>query len=159
MTIGANDAIWKFGTQDEVTSGTPAAISSNGYGKADQGGTVAWTNDDDSIFASAVLKAAFSTTMPTVGSISLYAHVLNVQSTNDPPAPSANYPHILVGTFGIDFGTTAGTNFYTAIPEIRIPQLASGQAIDWYIRNDGTGQSIAASWQLWITPKTPGPHG
>ena len=84
MAIGTNDAIWKFGTQDEVTSGTPATIADGAYGKADQGASVAWTNSDDAPYGAAVLKCQFDTTMPTAGSVDLYAHVLNIQSTNDP---------------------------------------------------------------------------
>lgn len=159
MTITTNDAIWKFGTQDEVTSGTPATVASNAYGLADQAGTVAWTNDDDAPYGSAVLKCQFDTTMPTTGSISLMARLLNVQSTNDAGAPDANYDTVHVGTFPIDFGVANDTDFYTVIPHFEMPQAGAAQAIDWYIRNDGTGQTIGSSWQLWITPKALGPHG
>lgn len=157
MAIATDDAIWKFGTQDAVHSGTPATIASNAYGKADQGATINWTNDDDAMFGSAVFIGQFAT-MPTVGSLSLYARVLNVQGTNDQPEPDADYPHVLCGTFPIDFGATAATNFVSTIPEFRVPQVVAGQAIDWYIRNDGTGQTLSASWQLYIAPKSPGPH-
>jgi hypothetical protein len=158
MSIGTDDAILKFGTQAEVTSGTPATIASNAYGKADQAGTVAWTNADDAETAAAVLKCQFDTTMPTVGRIGLYAHLLNVQSTNDLQVPSANFPHVFCGVFPIPFNVAADTDFYTAIPDFIIPSLASAQAIDWYLRNDSTGQTIGVSWQLWITPKAVGPH-
>ena len=104
MTIAVNDAILKFGTQDEVTSGTPATISDNGFGKADQGGTVNYTNDDDAPLGAAVLKVQFDTTMPTVGTIGLYAHVLNIEGTNDPGVPDANNKQIFEGSFIIDFG-------------------------------------------------------
>ena len=157
MAISTDDAVWKFGTQDEVTSGTPATIATTAYGKADQAGTAAWTNSDNAPYGSAVLKAQFDTTMPTVGTIELFAHLLNVQSTNDVGAPDANNPLVHVGGFEIDFGIAADTDFYMILPEFEMPQAGNAQAIDWYLKNEGTGQTIGVSWQLWITPKALGP--
>lgn len=157
MAISTNDAILKFGTQDEVTSGTPATIADGAYGKADQGASVSWTNTDDSPYGSAVLKCQFDTTMPTAGSIRLLAHLLNVQSTNDLNAPDANFPFIPIGTFPIDFGVANDVNFYTAIPFFQMPSMYTASAIDWYLHNNGTSQTIGVSWQLWITPTAFGP--
>lgn len=158
MAISTDASIWFFGTQDEVTSGTPATIANDAYGKADQGASVNWTNDDDSTHGSAVLKCQFDTTMPTVGRIGLYAHLLNVQSTNDAGAPDANFPHYFVGSFPIDYAIAADTDFYTVIPLFELPQAGAAQAIDWYLKNDNTSQTLGVSWQLWITPKSFGPH-
>ena len=158
MAIGTNDGIFKFGTQDEVTSGTPATIATNVFGKADQGASVNWTNDDDAPLGSAVLKVQFDTTMPTVGSIGLYAHVLNIQSTNDPGVPDgSNDIAGFVGSFPIDFGVANDVDFYTYIENFQMPALGAAQAIDWYLFNNATGQTIGVSWQLWITPKALGP--
>lgn len=154
MAIATGDIILKFGTQDEVTSGTPATIADDAYGKADQGATVNWTNSDNAPNGSAVLKAQFDTTMPTVGSIELFAHLLNVQSTNDVGAPDANNPLVWVGGFDIDFGIAADTDFYMILPDFEMPQAGDAQAIDWYLKNAATGQTLGVSWQLWITPKT-----
>jgi hypothetical protein len=158
MAISTDEGILFFGTQDEVTSGTPATIASNAYGKADQGATVNWTNDDDAPHASAVLKCQFDTTMPTVGSIALYARLLNVQSTNDVEVPDANNTVEFVGAFKIDFGVANDVDFYAAIPFFNLPCITASQAIDWYIHNQGTSQTIGVSWQLWITPMAFGPH-
>ena len=158
MAIGTDAAVVFFGTQDEVTSGTPATIASNAFGKADQGASVNWSNDDDVRYGAAVLKCQFDTTMPTIGSLDLYAHLLNVQSTNDTNAPDANFQVVFCGSFQIDFGVANDTDFYTVIPEFDIPMIGSDQDIDWYIKNNGTGQTMGQSWQLWITPKTDGPH-
>ena len=157
MAISTNDAILKFGTQDEVTSGTPATISDNGFGKADQGGTVNYTNDDNAPLGAAVLKVQFDTTMPTVGIIGLYAHVLNIEGTNDPGVPDANNKQTFVGSFLIDFGVANDVDFYTYIELFRMPGLGAAQAIDWYLENAATAQTIGVSWQLWITPITEGP--
>lgn len=156
MAIGTDDAVLKIGTQTEVTSGTPAAISSGAFGLADQGGTVAWANADDVELAAAVLKCQFAT-MPTVGSIGLYARLLDVQSTNDLAAPASNFPAIFCGSFPINFGAGNATNFWTVIHEFAIPIITTAQKIDWYLKNEATAQTISASWQLWITPKAFGP--
>lgn len=157
MAIATNDAILKFGTPDEVTSGTPATIATDTFGKADQAASVAWTNDDDAPLAAAVLKVQFDTTMPTVGTIGLYAHVLNIEGTNDPGVPDASNEQTFVGSFLIDFGVANDVDFYTYIELFRLPGIGTAQAIDWYLKNEGTAQTIGVSWQLWITPITEGP--
>jgi hypothetical protein len=158
MAISTDAGIWFPGTQDEVTSGTPATISSGSFGKADQGASVAWTNADDAPWAAAVLKCQFDTTMPTAGAIHLYAHLLNIQSTNDTGAPDANYPHRWCAWFPIDFGVSADTDFYTETGIFALPMHTTAQAVDWYIENRGTSQTLGVSWQLWITPLSLGPH-
>lgn len=157
MTIDVNDAILKFGTQDEVTSGTPATIASNAFGKADQGATVNYTNDDNAPLGAAVLKVQFDTTMPAVGTIGLYAHLLNIEGTNDPGVPDTNNKQTFVGSFLIDFGVANDVDFYTYIELFRMPMIGAAQAIDWYLENAATAQTIGVSWQLWITPITEGP--
>lgn len=157
MAIEINDAILKFGTQDEVTSGTPATIASNAFGKADQGATVNYTNDDNTPLGAAVLKVQFDTTMPTVGTIGLFAHLLNIEGTNDPGVPDANNEQTFVGSFLIDFGVANDVDFYTYIELFRMPMIGSAQVIDWYLKNEATAQTIGVSWQLWITPITEGP--
>lgn len=158
MAISTDAGIWFFGTQDEVTSGTPATIADDGFGPADQGASVNWTNDDEATDGSAVLKCQFDTTMPTVGNILLYAHLLNVQGTNATGVPDANNELVLVGAFPIDFGVANDTDFYTVIPNFQMPQAGAAQAINWYLKNNATGQTLGVSWQLWITPKVIGPH-
>lgn len=158
MAITTDDNILKFGTQDEVTSGTPATISSGSFGKADQGASVNYTNDDDATMGAAVLKNQFDTTMPTVGSIELYAHLIDVQSTNDTGVPDANNPTLYIGTFPIDFGVANDVDYFSTIPRFSMPNIGTAQRIDWYILNQGTSQTIGVSWQLFITPISEGPH-
>ena len=157
MAISTNDAILKFETQEEVTSGTPATIANNLFGKADQGASVNFTNSNDAPLAAAVLKVQFDTTMPTIGTIGLYAHLLNIEGTNDPGVPDASNEQTFVGSFLIDFGILADVDFYTYIELFRIPSIGAAQAIDWYLKNEGTAQTIGVSWQLWITQITEGP--
>lgn len=158
MAITTDDVILKFGTQDEITTGTPGTISDNSFSVAGDVDST-WANDDDAPFGAAVLKCQFDTTMPTEGFIGLYARLLNIQGTNDENAVDSNFLGHPVGAFEIDFGVANDVDFYTAIPLFRMPMVKSGQEIEWYIKNEETGQTIGSSWQLWITPISAGPHG
>ena len=117
MAIGTNDTIQKWGTQDQIDDGSTATVASGAFSEASS----SWTNDDDAPFAQFVLECQFDTTMPTVGSIDLYARPLNVQSTNDPGAPDTSNYNFFIGTFPIDFGVSNDVNFFTVIPKAELP--------------------------------------
>lgn len=156
MAIGTNDTIWKFGTQDEVTTGTTSTVATTAFSDSDD--TAAWTNDDDAPWASATLKYQFDTTFPTAGSIGLYATLKDVQSTNDEVDNSDGYHFLGVfRRFGTS-GQTADVDYYATIPLIELPQASASQVILFKIKNELTGQTIGTGWQLWITPKSYGPH-
>ena len=157
MTIGADSVIVFFGTQDQVDDGSTSTITNNAFSAAADVST--WTNDDDAPLGAAVLECQFDTTMPTVGSIGLFAHLLNVQGTNESGVPDGSNEHVHVGTFRIDFGVAADVNFFTIIPLFQMPMVKASQEVDWYLKNEGTGQTIGIDWNLWITPLTHGPHG
>lgn len=137
----------------DSTAGTIADDAFSVAGDVDS----AWANDDDTQWGAALLKCQFDGTMPTIGSIGLYARLLDIDGANDMPIPDANYPHIFVDTFPIDFGVAADTDFYTMIPLFQMPMYQTSQIIEWYLKNDGTGQTIGAAWSLWVTPITLGP--
>ena len=155
MTIGT-DALIKFsGTQDQVDSSS-GSVANDAFSVA--GDVSDWTNDDDSPGAFFTLRAQFAT-MPTVGSISLHCAVLNIQSTNDESdVDSSNDGHFL-GEFKIDFGIGNATNFYAGlhVPELP-PGIATSQIYRFFIKNNGTSQTVTAGWGLWVTPTTHGPH-
>lgn len=156
MAISTDAAILFFGTEDQIDS-TAGTIADNTFSVAGDVDST-WSNDDDAPLGAALLKCQFDTTMPTVGSIGLHARLLDVDGTSDMPIPSANYPHIYVGTFPIDFGVANDVDFYTMIPLFQMPMYQTSQIIEWYLKNDGTGQTIGAAWSLWVTPITQGPH-
>lgn len=157
MVISTNDSILKFGTQDEVTSGTPAAAANNIFSKADQGASVNWTNGEDAPLGSAVLECTFAT-KATQGTVGLYARLFDMNSDGDDTnVPDADYPQIFVGSFVVDHNVANATAQRIIIPLFDMPSVESGQRIDWYIKNDSTSQTINASWRLWITPRTEGP--
>jgi len=156
MAIDGEDFIGKFGTQDQLDDGTTSTIADDAFSVAAD--ISAWTNDDDAPYAAFVLECQFDTTMPTVGSIDLYARPLNVQSTNEPGLPDANHKSVYLGSFPIDFGVANDTNFFTLIPFANLPNFQTSQQFEFYLHNNNTGQTIGVDWNLWVTPLALGPH-
>ena len=156
MTIGTNDSIPKFGTQDQVDDGTTSTIANNAFSVAAD--ITTWTNDEDAPFAKFILECQFDTTMPTVGIIDLFGRPLDIQSTNEPGEPDANHELTWIGAFPIDFGVAADTNFFTHC-SVDLTELLfqTSQTIDFYLRNNATGQTIGVDWNLWIQPWAWGP--
>ena len=150
MAISTDAAIHFFGTQDTLGTSS-AAVADAAFSVA--GDLSTWTNDDDAPQASVVLLANYSSA-PDAGSvINLYLRPLNIQSTNDQDIPDANFQHAYVGGFPVNDVTTAQ---YVAI-EISLPNTVTSQQYEFYVENQ-TGQSLPAGWDIYVTPKTIGPH-
>ena len=150
MAIGTDAAIHFFGTQDTLGTSS-AAVPDAAFSIASDLST--WTNDDDAPMASVVLLADY-TAAPDAGSvINLYLRPLNIQSTNHQDIPDANFLHTYVGSFPVNDVTTAQ---YVAI-DITLPNTVTSQQYEFYVENQ-TGQSLPAGWDIYVTPKTIGPH-
>jgi hypothetical protein len=151
MAIGTGDAVEKFGTADDVTGGTSGAVVNNAFSAI--GDVSDWTNDDDAVYGSAIFEGQFGTA-PTAGStIDLYARLDAMAGpAADSPDPDANFPWVYLGTFQVDASTVR-----QHLPiEIPLPNTKTSQVYNFVIRNNGTGQTISANWQLWIIPKAIG---
>lgn len=156
MAILTNDLVEKFGTQVSVDDGSTSLIASGAFSVA--GDITQFTNSDNVLYASFVLECNFSVAPGDgVGGIDLYAHVKDVQSTNDASVPSANNKNIYVGSFPIDWDAGSGVTFRTVIDNGRLPNIVPSQKIDFYLHNNATAQSIAATWAMWISTKAIGP--
>ncbi|MGR3220769.1 MAG: hypothetical protein ACUZ8H_13275 [Candidatus Anammoxibacter sp.] len=150
MAIGADAAIEFFGTQDTLGTSS-SAVANNAFSVAVDLST--WVNDDDAPQASIVLLANFSVAPDTNSVINLFLRPLNIQSTNDGDVPDANFLHIFVGSFPLNDVTTAQ---YINI-QISLPNNATSQNYEFYVENK-SGQSLPAGWDIFVTPKTLGPH-
>lgn len=150
MAIAADAAIEFFGTQDTLGTSS-AAVADAAFSIA--GDLSTWTNDDDAPQASVVLLANFSVAPDANSSINLYLRPIDVQSTNDGDVPDANFQHIYVGSFPLNDVTTAQ---YITI-QISLPNNATSQDYEFYVENQ-SGQSLPAAWDIFVTPKTIGPH-
>ena len=156
MTISTNATIFFDGTQDPLDDGTTSTIAADAFSVAADVQT--WTNDDDAPLGSFVLECQFNTTMPTVGGIDLFAHLLNIRSTSEPGVPDTSNLTLYIGSFVIDFGVANDVNFFSEISLAQLPTHKSSQEIDFYLRNRGTGQTMGQDWNLWVTPIAQGPH-
>ena len=146
MAISTGDAILKYANSWVLaSSGTPAQIGNNAFVIADQGGTALWTNTEDVRYAAAVLECTFAIAA-TAGNIELHALLKAVDGTNDSPTPSADYLGGYVAAFQPEYNTNAIRRL--VIAELQLPSPNSSQRIDWYVRNNGTGQNINSGWAL-----------
>ena len=150
MAISTGAAIEFFGTQDTLGT-TSAAVANNAFSIA--GDLSTWVNDDDAPQASVILLANFSVAPTANSSINLYLRLLDIQSTNDQDVPDANFQHTYVGSFPLNDVTTAQ---YIAI-DISLPNTVTSQNYEFYVENK-SGQSLPAGWDIYVTPKTLGPH-
>ena len=96
-----------------------------------------------------VLTCTFGTA-PTEGtSIALYARPLDIDGTSDAEPPEATRPTVFIGTFTVNNVTTSQAIVMNGIVAERVPRKA-----DYYLHNNGTGQSISAGWKLTVTPRS-----
>ena len=80
---------------------------------------------------------------------------MNVASTNDEEAPDVtNFLHRYMGSFPHNNPSVA-VQYSTII--VALPNTYTSQVYNFYIVNN-TGQTIADTWDLTITPITYGPH-
>lgn len=140
----ANEVEWTYASQVTLED-SGASAASDAFVAADDA-DLAVANHYDYPFADFVLKCDFGAAVNGTSVVNLYRRDLNIDSTNDAPAPSDSCPHLLVGVFVIPSGTSA-TGYY---PCTDVP-LAKD--CEFYIENK-SNQSISAGWDLKATPKT-----
>ena len=150
MAIGTDSAVNFFGTQDTLGTSS-ASVADAAFSIASDLST--WTNDDDAPMASVTLEITYALSPDANSSVNLYLRTLNVESTNDGDVPDANFQHMYVGSFPVNDVTT---NQYITI-DITLPNYKTSSEFEFYIENS-TGQTIQASWDIYVTPKTIGPH-
>lgn len=148
MAIAADSAIVFFGTQGTVTTST-AAVSDGAMSAQED----TWTNDDDAPLASIVFSGTYSVAPTASSAVDLFARLLNIQSTSDADTPDSNLSHVYLGSFPLNDVTSAQ---YVAI-DVYLPNTVTSQQYEFYIKNNA-GQTLSAGWNLYVTPKTYGPH-
>jgi len=96
-----------------------------------------------------VLAAAYASG-PTEGTtLALIARLLNIDSTNDAEAPEASRQDRFIGNFTVNNVTSTQ---YMELVAYNLPREA-----DYYIANNGTGQTVSSGWSLKVTPMTRAP--
>lgn len=150
MAIGTDAAVEYFGTQDTLGTSS-AAVADSAFSIATDLST--WTNDDDAPMASVTILSNFSVAPDANSALNLFLRPLNTVSTNDADVPDANYRNIYVGSVALNDTTSAQ---YTTL-DIILPNGKTSQEYEFYVENM-SGQSLPAGWDIYVTPKTIGPH-
>lgn len=144
----SNEAIVKLGTQKTLKA-SGASIANNAVVQANDA-----TYDiaaDGAYYPDAefVLTATFSTAPTEGATLALYARQLNVDGSLNTEVPEATRPTLFVGAFIVNNVTTAQT---MVLRTYDVPTKA-----DYYLHNNGTGQSVSTGWTLKVLPRTVGP--
>lgn len=140
----SDEVIWTYASQ--VTLEASGASGASDIFIAADDADLASANHSNFPLCDFVLKADFGAAVGAAAVVNLYRQDLNIDSTNDAPAPATTYTHLFVGSFVIPSGTSA-TGYY---PLTDVPLMADQQ---FSIENK-TAQNIGAAWTLKATPKT-----
>lgn len=153
MPISTNDLIKKFGTVDSIDDGSTSAISNNAFSVAAD--ITAWTNDEDAPYAMFILKCQWGTVTSVANrSVIIHARPINIDSTNDPVAPSANRL-MPIGFFNV-YAAAITTDYYFESSICELPNMKSSQEYEFYLENQ-SAQTISSGWTLKIVPIAFGP--
>lgn len=144
----SNEGIVFKGTEKTLEA-NGASIANNALAQADDAsyGIVA----DGASYPDArfVLTGTFSVAPTENTTLALYARPLNIDGTADADAPETTRPTQYIGVFVVNNVTSAQS---LVLDAQNVPWEA-----DYYIHNNGTGQTLGAGWKLLVTPCTIGP--
>ena len=154
MTIGADDAIDKFGSRTALGN-TTSAVTNNSFSDGTND-LDAWTNSDDADFAAMTLEFTTATTGDAGSVVNLYARLMNIGNagTEDAEVPDTNFPNTYMGSFPHN---NPSTSAQAAPIIISLPNVVTSQVYEFYIENK-LGQDISSGWELTVSPKAKGPH-
>jgi hypothetical protein len=142
--------------ETKVVWGTPKTLEANGASTANN--TISQADDasygivaDGLSYPDAefVLSCAFATSPTENTTVDLLARELNIDSTNDAQAPETTYRARYIGSFLLNNVTSTQ---YLKLMAQDVPTEA-----DYYVHNNGTGQTMSAGWTLKVTPRSVGP--
>lgn len=144
----SNEAIVFQGTQKTLEA-SGAAIANNALAQADDASYGIVADGDSYPDARFVLTGTFSVAPTENTTLALYARPLNIDGTADADAPEVTRQTQYIGVFVVNNVTSAQSLVCDAK---NVPWEA-----DYYIHNNGTGQTLGAGWKLLVTPCTIGP--
>lgn len=148
MTIGTNDGIVKLGTTKTLEA-SGASISNNTIVQANDASYSIASDGSYAPDAEFVLSCAFASAPTENTTLDLYARELDIDSTNDADAPETTYKPRYIGSFTL--------NNVTSTQHLKLRAFDVPLVADYYVLNNGTGQTVSSGWALKVTPKTVGP--
>lgn len=141
----SGETIVVYGTTKTLES-SGASISNSAIAQADDASYDISVDGNNYPNADFVLTGTFGTAPTENAILALYARPLDVDGTSDTEIPETTRPTRLVGIFIVNNVTTSQTMY---IEDVQVPPKA-----DYYLHNNGTGQSLSAGWVLKVKPRT-----
>lgn len=140
MAFDEHSQVWKIGSADASVISTGAAVADGNYSLS--GHATTWTNDEEAEYATFTFDGTLAAQADADSVMELFARLLDVSdSTEDANEPSDDFPHIRLGSFPLDSGTS-GTHTTIVSRTFRLPAgIKASQTMDFYIKN-GSGQSL-----------------
>lgn len=130
----------------KILSSNGSAIASGAVGQA-SAASYDVLNDGagypDGMF---VLTGSFATAPIENSSLLLYAQPLGIDGAANAQVPEATRPTLLIGAFVLNDVAGAQSIAFMAYD---LPRKAN-----YFIHNNGSGQSLAAGWSLKVTPRS-----
>ena len=140
----ADEVVWTYASQVTLEA-SGASAASNAFSPADDA-DLASANHSNFPLCDFALHCQFDAAVAAGSIVRLYRQDLNIQSTNDAPAPATGFEHLFVGSFVIPSGASASAWYsLTDLPLVKDQQ---------YSIENGTDQCIVGNWKLYATPKT-----
>jgi hypothetical protein len=137
-----------FGTEKTLEA-NGAAIANNNVGQADDATYSVAADGANFPDARFVLSFAFGTAPAENTSLVLLARPLNIDGTADSEPPengAATFKGRFMGAFTVNNVTTTQ---YAVLTAYDLPREA-----EYFVWNNGTGQSLSAGWTLKVLPRT-----
>lgn len=135
-----------YGSQKTLSTSI-AGIANNAISAAI--GTYSSSDTNDYPDAEFVLKVAFGTAPTRAMTLELFVRPLNVVGTNDTVVPTASYQPHRVCSFVVE--NTTSTQYLYAVG-YDLPKEG-----EFYLLNNGTGQTTSANAELYMTPRSYAP--
>lgn len=132
-----------------VTVTASNSIANNAYANAADVMTI--TASDTSMLVDFELSVTWATA-PVAGMVSLIASDYSLDDSTAGPVPSATLPGRLVGNFDPQ---PRASNAATTIL-MRLSNVSQIRKCNYYLLNNGTGQTISTGWVLKAQRWTPG---
>lgn len=126
-----------------------AAIANNALAQADDATYDVFNDGLSYPNAEFVLTGSFAVAPAENSSLVLYARPLDIDGTLDAEVPETTRATVFIGTFTVNNVTTPQVIPLNGIFATDLPKLA-----EYYIHNNGTGQSLSAGWKLTVKPRT-----
>ncbi|UCV02290.1 hypothetical protein [Dechloromonas denitrificans] len=139
-----------------IDIGTRKALEANGASIAS--GALAQANDASYDIVSDgggctdakfIISGTFTTAPTENTTLAVYAQPLDIDGTNDADAPETTRPTVFVGT--VQVNNVTSTQYFELLAE-NVPWKAN-----YYLHNNGTGQTLSAGWKMDVIPYTSSP--